>query len=95
MDFCYGYPDYPCAYIPIDELAVPEECKSQMKRLGLELVGDILDLYQNIGAGAMDVGVGISSKCYSSIFRYLLEIECCPWPDEVEEWLVNWVENEI
>lgn len=84
------YPDFPDANTSIDTLRVPEECINAMKRLGIEYVGDMLDVYARL---PLPSHVRMSSKCYSQVFRKIIALDGCTWRDEIEKWLVDWVEK--
>lgn len=90
----YDYQGFPCADESIDILQLPVECSNSLKRTGIEHVGDILDMYARIRTDTAIVnGIRMSLECYSTVFRKLIAIDCCPWRNEVETWLIKWVEN--
>jgi len=68
MKFCYGYPDFPDASKSIEELSVPDECMKAMKRVGIQYVGDMLDVYARLPGH----GFRMSLKCYSLVFREII-----------------------
>lgn len=90
IEFCYGYTDFPEAQLSIDELNLPEECSNALRRTGIELIGDVLDVFARIPNVA---GPRMSSNCLSVIFRNVLSIDGCPMAEEIEKWLVEWVEK--
>lgn len=89
MKFCYGYPEFPDANKSIEELNVPVECINAMKRVGIEYVGDMLDVFARLPGP----GFRMSSSCYSQVFREIVSLDRCPWRNEIEKWLVDWVEK--
>jgi len=92
MEFCYGYPGFSYADESINVLNIPENCMNVLKRTGIEYIGDLLDVYARYRLDPMSIS-GFSVKCISPIFRELITIDGCPWRDEIEEWLVKWVEK--
>lgn len=92
MVFNDRYPDFPDANTSIDTLNVPDECITAMKRFGIEYVGDMIDVYGRMPIG-VDVLVRMGSKCISHVFREIIVMEGCPYHDDIEKWLVEWVEK--
>jgi len=88
MKFAYGYPDFPDADTHIDALNLPLECSNALKRVGVEYIGDVLDIFARLP----DSGPWMNVRCYVILFCAILQYENCPWRDDIEDWLVTRVE---
>ncbi len=83
MDFSDIFPDLPCANKTVDTLHIDTECIMQMKRLGIEYIGDILEDWERV----RDAGVGsprFKWQCRCITYLYLDSIGCWPWPNDLE-----------
>ena len=81
--FSERYPDFPCANNSIDELVIDEECKNQMKRLGIEYIGDILDDWVRV----RDAHIGsprFKWECRVQTYLHLEQIGCWLWKHDLE-----------
>jgi hypothetical protein len=90
IEFCYGYPDFSEAQLSIDELNLPYECSNALRRTGIELIGDVLDVIARIFlAGGMGAP-RMSPQCYPIVLRTLLSVDGCPMREEMQQWLDEW-----
>jgi hypothetical protein len=80
--------EIPCMDIPVEELGLSEECLINSKRVGITVIGDLVEVLLQRNPGALITIRSGFVRCFETEIITKLKQKGC-WLDELDTYLEN------